>query len=87
MHLFTAIDDAVAIVRFPKGVHKQVKMYRRGEGVFLPCSGGYIGVRYLEHTGEFTTTHPDVKLVEYDAPPHTLRLDTHLGQKVLRAEN
>jgi hypothetical protein len=63
MDLFTVIDDATAIVRMPKGVLKQTKVYSRGERVFVPHSGGFI--RLTAPFGDtFGTSHPDIKVVE-----------------------
>lgn len=66
MEVFSQIDDALAIVKYPRGILKQVKMYRRKDRVYVPHSGGFIEVRN-NWDGAFTTSHPDVKVVEYDA--------------------
>jgi hypothetical protein len=79
MQLFTVIDDAHGIAKYPKGVEKQVKLYRRGERVYLPHSGGFIEVRYKEPSGAHNTSHPDVKLVEFSASG--LGYERHLGQE------
>lgn len=68
MELFSKIDDALAIVRLPKGVHKQVGMYRRGETVYIAHGGGY--VRVVQRFGKedtLSTTHPDVKVIDFEA--------------------
>lgn len=44
MEVFSKIEDALAIVRYPKGVHKQVGMYHRGETVYVAHGGGYVRV-------------------------------------------
>lgn len=68
MDLFTVIDDALAIVRYPKGVLKQVKLYHRKTRVFIPHSGGFVQVRGKETGSEmYYTSHPDIRLVEYQA--------------------
>lgn len=70
MELFSVIDDVNAIVKLPKGVQKQVKLYKRGDRVYVPHSGGFVEVRHEEaHTGYWTTAYPDIKLIEYDDHP------------------
>lgn len=66
MDLFTVIDDAIAIARFPKGVLKQVKMYARGRRVFIAHGGGYIRLTSM-FDGVYGTSNPDVKVVEFEA--------------------
>jgi hypothetical protein len=67
MEVFTQIDGAQAIVRYPKGVHKQVQLYHRRDRVYIPHSGGFVEVRDQEVNAEtLTTAHPDVKVIEYD---------------------
>lgn len=72
MQLFTALEDATAILRLPKGVQKQVKMYRRGDRVYVPHGGGYIEVRALQPTtletssGCYSTSHPDVQVLDFE---------------------
>lgn len=63
--LFSVIDDAVAIVRLPKGVYKQTKIYRRGARLYVPHGGGYvrIGARFGD---TWCTSHPDVKVAEME---------------------
>lgn len=70
MELFTQIDDAHAIIRLPKGVQKQVKLYKREDRVYVPHSGGYVEVRSIYNAREplpLTTAHPDIKVVDYDS--------------------
>lgn len=65
MELFSLIEDATAIVRAPKGVLKQTKVYRRGERIFVPHAGGFI--RICAKFGDlFSTSHPDIKVEELD---------------------
>jgi hypothetical protein len=70
MQVFTAIDGKMALVLYLKGVLRQVQMYRRGDLVYLPHAGGYIQVRNQQPEGYFTTSHPDIKLLEYDVDEH-----------------
>jgi hypothetical protein len=84
MELFTLIDDNLGIARYPKGVLKQVKMYRRGDRVYLPHSGGFIEVRGQERDGTFYTSHPDVKLLEHDDVDGRIELVKHLGAPAMR---
>lgn len=70
MELFSVIDDVNAIVKLPKGVQKQVKLYKRNNRVYVPHSGGFVEVRHKElHTDCWTTAHPDVKVLKHDAHP------------------
>lgn len=75
MDLFHKIEGAVAIVRGPKCVEKQVDMFRRGERVFVPYSGGF--VRIVARMGgegqPFGTAHPSVSVVEFEAEGVTLK--------------
>lgn len=66
MDFFHKIDDANAIVRLPKGVYKQVAVYRRGKRIFVPHAGGF--VRVVAKFGDvWLTSHPDIKVEEIDA--------------------
>lgn len=67
MDLFTVIDDGVAIIRAKKGILKQVGLYARGGRVYVPVSGGFVRV-CASLGGEFVTSHPDIKVVEMEAP-------------------
>jgi hypothetical protein len=66
MELFSKIEDAVAIVRYPKGVVKQVGMYRRGAQVFVPHAGGFIRLVHM-FDGVHSTSHPDIKVIDFEA--------------------
>lgn len=69
MDVFSQIDGALAIVRYPKGVFKQVKLYHRKTRVYIPHAGGFILVRGQDICSDaYFTSHPDIKLIEYDAP-------------------
>jgi hypothetical protein len=85
MQVFTVIDSNLALVRYPKGVFRQVQMYRRGDRVYLPHSGGYIEVRGLQpHDGSFATSHPDIKLLEFDNVDDRIHTVRHLGLEDMR---
>lgn len=68
MDLFTVIDDAFGILKLPKGIQKQVKLYSRKDRVYAPMSGGYIEVRARDYDieGAYDTSHPDVKVLELE---------------------
>ena len=83
MELFTVIDDVQAIVRLPKGVQKQVKLYRRRDRVYVPHGGGFVEVRYEQPDGTHSTAHPDVKLVEHDREPNIVS-SRDTGQQAMR---
>jgi hypothetical protein len=84
MELFTVIDDINGIARYPKGVQRQVKLYKRKCRIYLPHSGGFIEVRGQEPDGSFNTSHPDVKLVEHELPTNMIDIVPELGQKRMR---
>lgn len=69
MNLFHKIEGAVAIVRGKNSIEKQTDMYRRGDRVFVPVSGGY--VRIVARMGgegqPFGTAHPSVSVVDFEA--------------------
>ena len=62
---FSAIPDALAIVRLPKGVHKQTSVYHRGHTVYVPHAGGYIRVGHW-FDNRWATSHPDVSVLELE---------------------
>lgn len=65
MDLFEVIEDAVAIARYPKGVYKQTKVYRRGDRRYIPHGGGFI--RITSKFGDtWGTSHPDIKVEAID---------------------
>lgn len=82
MELFTVIDDAHGIARYPKGVQRQVKLYKRKARVYLPHSGGFIEVRGKEPDGAYRTSHPDVKLLEHEL--HNVEHIKELGEERMR---
>lgn len=80
MDLFTIVEDGIAIVRAPKGVFKQTKVYTRGGRVFVPHAGGFIRV-CAAFNGQHVTSHPDIRVVEIEAPG----LELSKGEPVIRA--
>lgn len=72
MDLFHEIEGAVAIVRLKNGVEKQTKMFRRGDRVFIPHSGGFLRV-CSGFENDWGTAHPQVKLVAFEAEGVTLK--------------
>jgi RNA 3'-terminal phosphate cyclase len=85
MELFTAIEEAWAIVKLPKGVQKQVKLYRRGKIIYIPHSGGFVEVRCQDLNKETVhlTAHPDIKIVEMDVESFPWHIENGIG-KLLR---
>jgi hypothetical protein len=67
MDLFTVVEEGIAILRMPKGVFKQTKVYRRGNRCFVPHAGGFIRV-CTAFDGRFSTSHPDIKVDAIEAP-------------------
>ncbi len=84
MEVFTVIDSNLGLARYPKGVFKQVAMYRRGDRVYLPHSGGFIEVRQRQSDGSFNTSHPDVKLLDHDDADQRIHCVKHLGADNMR---
>jgi hypothetical protein len=73
--LFHKIDGAVAIVRGANCVEKQVDMFRRGERVYVPVSGGFVRI-CARNGGEgqpFGTSHPRVSVIAFEAEGVTLK--------------
>ena len=84
MEAFTQIDGALAICKYPKGVQKQVQLYKRRDRVYVPHSGGFIEVRHEDIGGAtVVTAHPDVKVLEMDEVPG-LDIVQHGGLKLVR---
>lgn len=65
MQLFEVIEDAVAIVRYPKGVYKQTKVHRRGGRQHIPHAGGFIRIT-AKFGDTWGTSHPDIKVQEME---------------------
>ncbi len=85
MQLFTQIDNAMAIVRYPKGVLKQVKLYHRGDRVYIPHGGGFVEVWRFEGAGTcYTTTHPDIRLIDHNLIPDLVSHVSAVGGRCLR---
>ena len=74
MQLFHEIPDALAIVRLPRGVYKQSKLYHRNERVFVAHSGGF--VRICAHFGDtWGTSCPGVSVVDMPSDIWGLTID------------
>jgi len=65
--LFHLIEDAFAIVRKPKGVYVQAKLYHRAGVVYVAYGSGFVrlGQKFGESWG---TSHPDIKVLDYGGP-------------------
>ena len=61
MERFHIIDDGAVILR-SKGVFRQAKVYRRGEGVYAALGAGFIRL-----TGASGTTNPHVSWLDVEA--------------------
>ena len=62
MDLFHEIPDAFAVTRQRGGVYRQVKVYRRGDQIFVAAKGGY--VRVLKAFGDhWGTSNPDTTVI------------------------
>lgn len=75
MDLFHKIEGAVAIVRGKNSIEKQTDLFRRGDRVYVPVSGGF--VRIVARMGgegqPFGTAHPTVSVVAFEAEGVTLK--------------
>lgn len=63
MALFHVVDDAFVILR-SKGVYRQAKVFKRGDGVYAGCGAGFI--RLMRHQNG--TSVPTVSWDEIVAP-------------------
>ena len=62
------IDDAMAFVRLPRGIHKQVPVFARGKRVFVPHAGGY--ARVCTNLGDgWATSCPTVRILDFTPVP------------------
>ena len=65
MQVLRQIDNALAFVRLPRGIFKQVPMYARGDRVYVPHSGGFVRVCANLGSDGWATSHPDVRVVDF----------------------
>lgn len=63
MQLFHEIPDGQAIIRVSGNVLKQVKLYHRGERVYIPAGGGYVRI-VAKFGDEWGTAMPKVKVID-----------------------
>lgn len=75
MDRLTPVPDAQAFV-IAAGVYKQVDVYSRGAHIYVPHGGGFVRVCHNFGDG-WPTTHPKVRVLEFDAPT----VDTRLKQE------
>lgn len=68
MDLFNVIDEAVAIVRLPKGVHKQVKVYQRGGKLFIPHCGGFVRIVPNRFEDTYSTGYNGLRVIDIEGP-------------------
>lgn len=61
------LSDAQAFIRTSTGVYKQVDVYRRGDKAYVQASGGYLRI-CVGIGGEWPTSHPGVKVIDFDIP-------------------
>ena len=69
MQTFVEIMGGYAIIKLPRGVHQQVKLYHRGGDVYIKARGGFIRVGQQWADGEhsyFSTVHPGVSVLELE---------------------
>lgn len=60
MDLFHVIDDSFIILR-SRGVYRQAKLYRRGDGIYAGHGTGF--VKIVNNHG---TSHPKISWIDYD---------------------
>lgn len=68
MELFSVVDEGEAIIRLPRGVHKQVKVYQRAGVLYVPHGGGYVRIVPQLWDSSYSTGHPEVKVIEIAGP-------------------
>lgn len=61
--MFHVIQDAYCIVRGKRGVHKQPKVYKYKDGLYIGALGGYVR---LMKNGDVGT--PDLSYIELHVP-------------------
>lgn len=64
--MFTIIEDGIAILRAPKGVYRQSKVYHWRGRVYVAYGSGFLRIT-AKFGDSWGTSHPDVKVVEIDA--------------------
>lgn len=78
--MFNVIEGGYAIVRKPKGIFIQAKIYHRLGLVYFAASGGFI--RIADRFGNrYTTSHPDFYVEEISGAEAEISLD---GEKAPR---
>lgn len=65
MDTMTAVDGALAFIRLPKGVYRQGSVYRRGAFHYIKHGAGFVRI-VSKWDGYWTTTNPDVKVLEVE---------------------
>lgn len=70
MDMFHVIEEATAIIRKPRGIYSQVKMYRRGDRLFVGYGSGYLRIT-AKFGDSWGTSHPDIKVVDFECPSAT----------------
>lgn len=68
MERFHIIDDGAVIVR-TKGVYKQVKLYRRGAGIYANIAGGFVRLYKGGGTGVPSINWDDVEIPGAETDP------------------
>ena len=64
MQLLTQIDDAMAFVRLPRGVFKQLPLFARGNRVYVPHGGGYVRI-CADMSDGWATSCPGIKVLDF----------------------
>lgn len=67
MLVFAKLDDTLAFIRKKGGFYQQVALYTRGKHAFVPVGSSFVQVRYQQHDGTFTTSNPDITVLEYES--------------------
>jgi hypothetical protein len=65
MEMFHQIEDGVAVIRAPKGVYRQSKVYRRGSRIYVQYGSGYVRVT-AKFGDTWGTSHPDVRVEDIE---------------------
>lgn len=64
--MFTVIEGAVAILRKPKGVYVQANLYAYKGKTWVKAAGGFLRISPTPFGGDYTTSHPDYKVVDFN---------------------
>lgn len=77
MKFFQRIEDAEALVRMKNGVFKTAPLYARGETIYVKHGQGFVRVAAGLPNDGYPTSHPDIRVLEFDAPRAVIKVEGH----------